>query len=330
VVVVGNFSNLPGANSTQYLARLTTSGDFDTSFSPSTTNAPGTTFYLTALALQPDGKLLVGGSFLSPTSNSPVLRVLRYESTGVVDASFSSSTPFEVPVNPSGAIVRFNTLAVQPDGKVLVGGYFTTVNGAARTNLARLSATGQLDATFTPPATLTGAITTMALQPNGRVLVGNGYGNDGSPTTTPLLRLLSTGASDPSFGTTANPDGPVAALLVQPDGAIVVGGSFTTAGGQPAVGVARLTASNVLAVSAPKAPGSFSVWPVPAHGLLHATAEADAQRAELLDALGRVVRQQTLRGAGEFTVATENLPAGVYVLRVQYASGLVARRVAVE
>jgi uncharacterized delta-60 repeat protein len=254
---------------------------------------------------------------------------VRYESTGAVDASFSSSTTFELPTTTS-YIARLNALALQPDGKVVVGGYFTSVNGTARLNLARLTTNGLLDATFAPPATPNGAVITVAIQPNGRVLVGSGYGNDGTPATTPLLRLLDTGALDPSFGTTATPNDAVAALLMQPDGAIVVGGSFTTAGGQPAVGVARLLASNVLAIPAAKAPGSFSVWPVPAHGQLHAAAEADAQRAELLDALGRVVWQQTLRGAGEFTVATENLLAGVYVLRVQYASGMVARRVAVE
>jgi uncharacterized delta-60 repeat protein len=328
VVVAGYFNNIPGSNSTQALARLTATGALDTSFTPSMTNAPGETFYLTAIALQPDGKVLVGGSFLS--GSGPVLRVLRYETTGAVDASFSSSTTFEVSVNSTGAIVRFNALAVQPDGNVLVGGYFATVSGTGRTNMARLTTTGQFDATFTPPPTLTGAVTAMALQSNGRILVGSGTGNDGSPTTTPLVRLLDTGASDPSFGTTANPDNSVAALLVQPDGAAVVAGSFTTIGGQLAVGVARLTTSGVLAASASNASSTFSVWPVPAHGLLHAIANADAQGAELRDGLGRVVWQQELRGAGEFTLATENLPAGVYVLRVQSANGIVARRVVIE
>lgn len=327
VVVAGYFNNIPGSTTTQALARLTATGNLDTSFTPSTTNAPGDTFYLTALALQLDGKILVGGSFLS--NSGPVLRVLRYETTGAVDASFSSTT-FDVSMNSTGPIVRFSALSVQPDGKVLVGGYFATVSGAARTNMARLTTTGQLDATFMPPTTLTGAVMAIALQANGRVLVGSGIGNDGSPTTTPLVRLLDTGASDPSFGTIANPDNSVAALLVQPDGATVVAGNFITIGGQLAVGVARLTTSGVLAASAPTAPNTFNVWPVPAHGQLHATADANAQGAELLDGLGRVVRQQALRGAGEFTLATENLPAGVYVLRVQSASGIVARRVVIE
>jgi uncharacterized delta-60 repeat protein len=328
VVAAGYFNNIPGSNSTKALARLTATGNLDTSFTPSSTNAPGETFYLTALALQPDGKVVAGGSFLS--NNGPVLRVLRYETTGAVDASFSSNTTFEVPASSASGIVRFNALAVQPDGNVLVGGFFTTVSGAARTNMARLTTSGQLDATFTPPTTLTGAVTAMVLQANGRVLVGSGVGNDGSPTTTPLVRLLDTGASDPSFGTTANPDNSVAALLVQPDGAAVVAGNFTTIGGQLAVGVARLTISGVLATSASTAPSTFSVWPVPAHGQLHAIADANAQGAELLDGLGRVVRQQALRGAGEFTLATENLPAGVYMLRVQSTSGIVARRVVIE
>ena len=329
VLALGFFGTIGGSNANEYLARLTADGAFDGSFVPSETNAPGSTFYFTALAVQADGKVLVGGSFLTLTS-APVQRVVRYESTGAVDVSFSNSTAFELPQNAAGAIARVSTLVVQPDGKLLVGGYFASVNGAARTNLARLTTAGQLDAAFTPPATLTGAVNALALQTNGRVLVASGPGNDGSPTTTPLLRLLATGASDPSFGLTANPNSPVADLLVQPDGAIVVGGSFTTIGGQPAVGIARITAPNILAVAAPTAPVAFSAWPVPAHEVLHVAVEANAQAAELLDALGRVVRQRTLHGAETFTVATDHLPAGVYVLRVQYANGTVARRVAVE
>lgn len=328
VVVIGYFINVPNTTSPQQIVRLTTGGTIDTSFRPATPDDLGQTFYLTALAVQPDGKVLVGGSFLPPTSG-PVLRVLRYESTGAIDASFSRSTTFELPATTSGPIVRFNVLTVQPDGKVLVGGYFTSVSGSPRTNLARLTATGQFDSTFAP-APLTGSVLAVTLQPNGRVLVGSGDGNDGSLTTTPLLRLLDSGALDSSFGTTANPDNAVAALLVQPNGAIVVGGSFAAIGAQPAAGLARITAPNVLAVPAPTAPATCSVWPVPTHELLHVAAEANAQAAELLDALGRVVQRQALHGAETFTLATGHLPAGVYVLRVHYPSGTVARRVAVE
>jgi uncharacterized delta-60 repeat protein len=327
VLALGYFNSVPGSNDPQYLTRLTAGGDFDASFRLSATNAPGATIFLTALALQPDGKVLVGGSFMPATGNA-VSRVVRYESTGTVDASFSSP-PFDFPASFGGRLAEFNALALQPDGKVLVGGNFATVGGAAHPYLARLNATGQLDATFTPPATLAGAVTALALQPNGRVLVGNGY--EGSSSTIPLLRLLDTGASDPSFGPTTSPNYAINVLLAQSNDTFIVGGNFTTLGGQPALGLARITAPNVLAATAPITHSAhLAAWPVPAHEVLHVAVQAGAQAIELLDGLGRVVQQQGPAGAGELTLPVAGLPAGLYVLRVRYASGSLTRQLAVE
>jgi hypothetical protein len=169
----------------------------------------------------------------------------------------------------------------------------------------------------------------LAVQPNGRVLVGGGFvtANYG------LIRLLDDGQLDASFGATAVPNSAVAAIDIQPDGALVVAGSFSTIGGQPAVGVARIIAANVLAVAAPAAVAARTLaWPVPAHGQLHIAPDASAQprTIELLDALGRPVRQQPATAAPEQTMRLDNLPAGVYLLRVHYAAGAVTRRIEVQ
>jgi uncharacterized delta-60 repeat protein len=331
VLAAGDFYNIAGT-SFGHLIRLSATGDYDSSFSIGTANGPGTINYPSALALQRDGKVLVAGFFFSNLNNFAV-RVVRYNSNGTVDPFFDSSTAFGFPGNATGVATSLNSLVVQPDGNVLVGGYFATVNGTPRTNLARLTTTGQLDATFVPTTLTTDPVTAVALQPDGRVLVSSGYGSyvgAAAPAPTSLVRLLPTGASDPSFGAAAILDDAVTTLLVQPNGAVVAGGVFTTINGQASAGLARLAAPTPLAAAAPTAATTLSVWPVPAHGLLHVALAADAQAAELLDALGRVVRQQALHGAGTFTLATDNLPAGVYVLRVRYASGTVARRVAVE
>lgn len=329
ILAGGYFPVATGSNQNGSLVRLTTAGQADLSFAPGSTSGLSVPTQVNALLLQPDGKLLVAGNFSSSTTYY-VPRVVRYESTGTVDGSFSTSTAFAPASGPADYSTQVQTLALLPDGQVVVGGSFGAVNGTSRTNLARLTATGLLSTSFVPPTTLTGAVNTVVRQPNGRLLVGSGPGYNASSPTMPLIRLLDTGAADPSFAPTATPNNAVAALLVQPDGAIVVGGSFTALSGTASPGVARLTAPNVLAVAAPTTALQFNVWPVPAHGLLYATAEVEAQAAELLDAVGRVVRQQVLRGAGEFTVVTEDLPGGVYVLRVQYASGTVARRVVIE
>jgi hypothetical protein len=119
--------------------------------------------------------------------------------------------------------------------------------------------------------------------------------------------------------------------MVQPDGAIMGAGSFTSAGGQAIAGLVRLLDSNVLSVSSRQLAASTQAWPVPAHGTLHLALDAASrpQRVELLDALGRVALSRATPQA-ELTLDTSPLKAGVYVLRVQYASGPVARRVVVE
>lgn len=328
-ILAGGYFPVPtGSTQNSSLVRLTAAGEADPSFAPGSTSSLGVPNQVNALLLQPNGKLLVAGNF--PSAATYYLPgVVRYESTGAIDASFTNPT-FAPASGPADYSTTVQTLTLQPDGQVVVGGSFGAVNGVARPSLARLTAAGLLNANFVPPTTLVGQVRAVALQPNGRLLVGTSPSPDGRTPTVPLVRLVDTGAADPSFAPTATPDNAVTALLVQPNGAIVVGGSFTALSGQASPGIARITAPNVLAMGTPTQVAQFAVWPVPVRGLLHATAEAEAQAAELVDAVGRVVRQQALRGAGEFTVATEGLPAGVYVLRVQYASSTVARRIAIE
>jgi uncharacterized delta-60 repeat protein len=254
-----------------------------------------------------------------------VRTVARLESTGALDASFANTT-FVTP-NP---IVGFNNLTVQPDGKVLVGGQFSSVGGTARVSLARLNADGTHDTGFVPPFS-SGVVNSLLLQPNDRLLVGGSV--RGTGVSSNLTRLLPTGALDTSFGPTAVPNASVLRLLAQPDGTLIIGGGFTTVGGQASAGVARLTATNVLHVQAPQAVAARTeAWPVPAHTTLTVAPDASAhpQTLDLLDVLGRTVRHHEFSSSAPTNLALENLPAGTYLLRVSYTEGTVTRRVQVQ
>ena len=321
-IVVGGPNVAVAGNVSTALVRLLADGTRDGSFVPATTGPRLTAFQ--NMALQPDGKILVAGTGIPVGSTTSVRGVLRLESTGATDATFTSSA-----FTTTGT-VRFLALTVQPDGKILVGGAFSTAGGAARTNVARLNLTGTLDVNFVPPA-LTGTVNTLMLQPNNRVLAGGVFTSSTLPTN--LARLMPDGQADTSFGATAVPNGPVRTLLVQPDGNIVVGGGFSTVGGQPSAGVARITATNVLHVQAQQAVADrTAAWPVPAHSTLHVAPDASAhpQALDLLDVLGRPVLHQFLSGGNQATLAIETLPAGTYLLRVTYAEGTVTRRIQVQ
>lgn len=324
VLIGGNFGYVNGTPLQPPLLRLNANGAYDASFAPNGTGA-GRFVNLFSMTLQPDGKLVVAGNFAATTSTSTTRTVARLESTGALDASFTR-LPFST-LNPVSGI---NTLAVQPDGKVLAGGQFTAVGGTARTSLARLNTDGTLDAGFTAPFT-TGGVNTLLVQANGSILVGGSMRGTTVPNN--LARLLPSGQLDTSFSAMTFPNGTVSSLLLQPDGKLLLTGSFTTIAGQASAGVARLTGTNVLTVRAPQTVADHTqTWPVPAHTLLQVAPDASAHplALDLVDGLGRAVRSQALSGSIPTALSVEGLPTGLYLLRVTYAEGQVVRRIAVQ
>jgi uncharacterized delta-60 repeat protein len=110
-------------------------------------------------------------------------------------------------------------LALQPDGKFLVGGVFTSVDRQPHTNLARLNVDGSLDNSFKPALD---HVSSIHVQADSRILlVGDFVVAPGTPKVR-LARLLSNGEFDLSFKSPTNPT--VHAVAIQPDGKIVAAG----------------------------------------------------------------------------------------------------------
>ena len=128
-----------------------------------------TTVY--ALAVQADGKILVGGDFTTlgggGTGTTTRNRIGRLNPDGTLDTSFDP-----------GANSTVLALAVQADGKILVGGFFTTLGGGGtgtttRNNIGRLNPDGTLDTSFDPGAN--GNVNALAVQADGKILVGGQF-----------------------------------------------------------------------------------------------------------------------------------------------------------
>jgi uncharacterized delta-60 repeat protein len=228
-LLVGGFFSEINGQAVRRLARLTTAGMLDASF---TTTASDFDYSVGDVAVQPDGRLVL------VTNNS----VQRLMASGARDNSFTT---------PNFAGSNFYHLLLQPDGRVLVGGNAGYLNGVAlQPPLLRLLADGSRDASFTPPDTGAGRfvnVFTLALQPNGKVLVaGNFAPTAGTNTIRTVARLESTGALDTNFAnsafTTFSQVNGINALAVQPDGKVLAGGTFTAVGGTPRVGLTRLNA----------------------------------------------------------------------------------------
>jgi len=161
------------------------------------------------------------------------------------------------PVNNSafaggqGVLGQVNALVIQPDGKVVIGGNFNTVNGTPRWNIARLNADGTVDEGFanTTKTGVEGEIFALALQPDGHIIAGGSFTQSGKSEARNLVRYKPDGSVDDSFGQPLGgqaTNGTVLALACQPNGKILVGGSFSMVYGQERRGVARLNADGTV------------------------------------------------------------------------------------
>ncbi|MBS0657705.1 MAG: choice-of-anchor D domain-containing protein [Verrucomicrobia bacterium] len=215
-------TNATGATLQRQLM-LQTDGATDTSYSPILTTG-GAQLAATTALMQPDGKILLGGAFDS-VSGLPRLCVVRLNPDFSVDPSF---VPPVIAASPG-----VGSLAVQADGKVIIVGLFTSVDGQARTRIARLNADGSLDAGFNPVFVRTGAaptISTVEVQDDGKILVGGTFASVNGEPRANFVRLNPDGSNDPlTLDTNAN----VAVFLVQPNGRFIMGGSFASVRGQP-------------------------------------------------------------------------------------------------
>jgi uncharacterized delta-60 repeat protein len=118
-----------------------------------------------------------------------------------------------------------------------VGGAFTQIAGTGRTYLARLAASGALDANGV--AIPNNTVYAIALQADGKVVIGGLFSSVSGAARGRLARLNASGTLDATFAPELS-TGIVRAIVVQPDGRIVIGGSFSTVGGLPRLGLARL------------------------------------------------------------------------------------------
>ncbi|MCX6903450.1 MAG: hypothetical protein NTW03_08235, partial [Verrucomicrobia bacterium] len=140
---------------------------------------------------------------------------------------------------PDGGV---NALALQSDGKILVGGGFNLLGGQPRAGLARLNGDGTLENGFSP--TVNNSVASLVVQTDDKVLVGGGFTLLNGQPRAFLARLNGDGTLDNGFN--PGPNNSVIALAAQADGRILVAGRFTTFGGQPRAYMARSSIDGVV------------------------------------------------------------------------------------
>jgi len=163
------------------------------------------------------------------------------------NASLTVNTPLGgdvVSPNPAFSIDgAIESIAVLTEGKILIGGDFTTINGIARGRIARLNADGTLDPTFMNGLSgADGTVISIAVQNSGMVLIGGSFNTVNGVSRNGIARLNADGSLDPVFQNgLAGADGEVHQVTAQPDGKVLIGGTFVSVNGVPRVALARLT-----------------------------------------------------------------------------------------
>ncbi len=170
------------------------------------------------IAVQADGKTIIAGNFF--TFNGTVANyIARLNTDGTLDAGFNTGIGFDKPVN---------SILIQPDGKIIVGGVFTKYNGLPINSVARLNVDGSIDPSFSfTTVLLYNEATSLALQPDGKIMVG---------AASALYRINSNGTIDPGFNTVIGGQfgmffPQVNAIVVQSDSKVLTGGDFRLSNG---------------------------------------------------------------------------------------------------
>lgn len=151
---------------------------------PTFTATPPPTAAPKAIVEQPDGRIVIGGNFIYLVDGAPQTGVARLQADGSLDTSFKIGKGID------GVGASVDTIAIQGDGKILIAGVFSSVAGVPRSNLARLSSDGEVDASFIP--LVPSSVGKIISQPDGKILYLSG---------TTIGRLNSDGSKDVGFST---------------------------------------------------------------------------------------------------------------------------------
>ena len=171
---------------------------------------------------QSDNKTIIAGNFLNYKWMSSSNKLVRLNADGSMDTWFNIGAWFDSTI---GYIPRY--FVIQPDGKIIAGGYFLTYQWAASKCLVRINSDGSRDSSFVVWTWFDWQVNTLILQADGKIIAGGGFSKYQGVSSPFIIRLNSDGSRDTSFVVWSGFDATVYTMGLQSDGKLVVGGSFS-------------------------------------------------------------------------------------------------------
>lgn len=207
-------------------------GSLDLTFDPGT----GANGAIMTHSIQSDGKIIIGGMFDS-YNGTLINRIARLNNDGTLDPTFSTGT---------GADNTIWTSCIQSDGKIIIGGVFTSYNGVQRNHIARLNTDGTNDATFITGTGANGDIWNISIQNDGKIIIGGSFTSYNGTPRNHIARLNTDGNLDATFNPGAGANYDIWTTSIQNDGKIIIGGYFTSYNGFSINRIARLNTDGTL------------------------------------------------------------------------------------
>lgn len=227
IIVGGGFSAFDGT-SKGFLVRLNFDGTLDTTFNSGQTGPNNTVWVVT---LQSDDKILIGGQFSNYNSTSRN-NLARINSNGSLDTGFTIGTGFNNIIYD---------ICQQSNGKIIVGGQFTSYSGISVTRIARLNSDGSFDNSFSGCTGANNEVNIIRQQSDGKILVGGSFTTFNGVGVGRFVRLNSDGSIDSSFsGITSGFNSSLYNITILNDGKILVSGAFQSYNGSDAKFIIKL------------------------------------------------------------------------------------------
>lgn len=209
LLIGGDFTTYNGITANR-IALLNADGTLDNTFLSGT----GFNNSVNSIVTDSSGKIYVAGSFTT-YDNTTANRIVKLNTNGTRDNSFTG-TGFNNVVNK---------IALQADGKLICVGNFTGYSGTARNRVVRLNTNGTLDNTFVIGAGANGIVNTIAIQADGKILIGGAFTKYNNINKLRIARLNTDGTADATLALSVN-NNSVSIIAVTANG-ILLGGAFT-------------------------------------------------------------------------------------------------------
>lgn len=299
-IIIGGFFTTYNGTSRNCIARLNADGTLDATFNPGT----GSNSWVQTTAIQNDGKIIIGGAF-SAYNGTTINCIARLNTNGTLDATFNPGT---------GANSRIQTTAIQSDGKIIIGGYFTSYNGTTINHIARINSDGTLDATFNPGTGANGTVETTAIQNDGKIIIGGDFTSYNGTSINRIARINADGSLDSTFDPGIGVNENVLTTTIQSDSKIIIGGEFTSYNGIDRNRIARILISNS-GISSIQ-PNKILIYPNPVSKELNIETKGSIEELdfEIFNICGQVVYKGKL--VEKTTIKTTDFLPGVYMVKV--------------